>query len=340
MNWPYTLTAAAALGAAALWPRRGFLALWREGRELAGRMRREDALKHILKCEANGQVPTLEGIAGLLQVDANHAARLLADLERQGLVSFDGGALSLQPAGRELAVHVVRAHRLWELYLAEQTGVAEADWHRRAEHQEHLLTPEQTAALAARLGHPARDPHGDEIPDRDGALSPDTGQSLNSLSAGQCAIIVHIEDEPIEIYAQLAAQGLRAGVKVCVLEKSPHRLRIRADGGEHMLAPVLAQNISVAAAPETGPRQWFAEATLAALLPGQQARVVDLSPACRGPERRRLLDLGFVPGTIVGVEMTSPIGDPTAYRVRGALIALRRQQSNLIRIAGTEAAPA
>jgi DtxR family Mn-dependent transcriptional regulator len=63
---------------------------------------------------------------------------------------------------------------------------------------------------------------------------------------------------------------------------------------------------------------------------GETARVVELSRACRGAERRRLLDLGFVPGSEIEVEMVSPAGDPTAYRVRGALIALRREQAALV----------
>lgn len=69
---------------------------------------------------------------------------------------------------------------------------------------------------------------------------------------------------------------------------------------------------------------------LAHVKTGQKARIVRLSDACQGVERRRLLDLGFVPHTDVAVEMISPSGDPTAYRVRGAQIALRREQASLI----------
>ncbi|HYG35582.1 MAG TPA: FeoA family protein, partial [Clostridia bacterium] len=74
------------------------------------------------------------------------------------------------------------------------------------------------------------------------------------------------------------------------------------------------------------------EEYLTTLRPGQCAKVKGLSPACRGAERRRLLDLGFVAGTKVEVEMVSPGGDPTAYRVRGTLVALRREQAGLIRV--------
>jgi DtxR family Mn-dependent transcriptional regulator len=60
--------------------------------------------------------------------------------------------------------------------------------------------------------------------------------------------------------------------------------------------------------------------------------VLGLTAACRGAERRRLLDLGFVSGSVVEANLVSPAGDPTAYLVRGALVALRREQARFIRI--------
>jgi DtxR family Mn-dependent transcriptional regulator len=321
-----------ALCALLFWPKHGWLARWREAVRLAARVRREDALKHILKCEVNGQAPSLNSVAGALHIHHNQTAALLGEMEQRGLVSHDQGRLRLRQAGRELALHVVRAHRLWESYLAEQTGVAESEWHPRAERQEHLLSPQQTEALAARLGHPMLDPHGDSIPSANGELPADTGQPLTAAPLDTPVLIAHIEDEPETVYAQLSAQGLRPGMKACLFEKTPQRIRFWADGREHVLAPILANNISVTPLPEFTPSDLFQEEYLTGLRPGQRAKVVGLTPACRGAERRRLLDLGFVPGTSVEVEMVSPGGDPTAYRVRGAVIALRREQAGLIRI--------
>ena len=320
-----------------LWPGRGLLARWRAGRGLLERSRREDALKHILKREANGLVPTLEGVAGALQVKPDHAAAMLEDMEQHGLVSFEQGRLRLEPAGRELAVHIVRAHRLWESYLAEQTGVEESRWHSLAERQEHLLSQQQAKALAAQLGHPTHDPHGDFIPDEHGELKADAGQPLNAVPLDTPMLIAHVEDEPETIYAQLTALGLRAGMKAVVTEKTPQRIKFWADGSELVLAPIFANNISCVPLADASSRDLFAEEFLSGLKPGEKAKVIGLTPACRGAERRRLLDLGFVPGTVIEVEMISPGGDPTAYRVRGTVIALRREQAGLIRITRQEA---
>ena len=72
--------------------------------------------------------------------------------------------------------------------------------------------------------------------------------------------------------------------------------------------------------------------TLNHLKPGQQGTVINLVARCQGAERRRFMDLGIVSGTIIKAEMTSPSGDPTAYRIRGALIALRREQAQMINV--------
>lgn len=314
-----------------IWPQVGLVARWRRARDLAERSQREDVLKHLLKCEANGRQASLDSIAGALHISTGDAADLVQDLEERELVSHEDSRLRLEASGREMALHIVRAHRLWESYLAEQTGVAETEWHKRAERQEHLLTPQQTDALSAKLGNPTHDPHGDVIPGRQENLPADSGQPLAALPVETSAIITHIEDEPPTVYAQLCAQGLRPGMRVTILEKAPQRVRFWADGNEHVLAPVLANNITVTAlteAPPTGE-----EKSLSQLQRGERAKVLGLAPACRGAERRRLLDLGFVAGTPVEIEIASPLGDPVGYRVRGTVIALRREQAGLIRIA-------
>lgn len=72
--------------------------------------------------------------------------------------------------------------------------------------------------------------------------------------------------------------------------------------------------------------------TLVTLKLGETAKVVQILPTCQGAERRRLMDLGILPGTVITAEMKSPSGDPTAYRIRGALIGLRQEQANAIAI--------
>ena len=328
----------AVVAALVFWPGKGLLARWRDARQLATRTRQEDALKHILKAEANERPASVASVAGSLRIGENAAAALLAQLERGGLVTFEGGAPRLRPAGRELAQHVVRAHRLWESFLADQTGVAEADWHRQAERHEHLLSREETERLAARLGNPLRDPHGDSIPAVGEAVGADPGQPLTDVAVGQRFEVMHLEDEPENVYRQLLALGLRTRLQAQVEARSSDFVDLRTAGHRAVrLTTLQANNVTVSS------RQADLEEgvlALSELPPGREAVVLGLSPACRGAARRRLLDLGFVPGTVVGVELVSPMGDPTAYRVRGSIVALRRSQAGLIRIRLNEEAAA
>ncbi|MBN2506819.1 MAG: FeoA domain-containing protein [Verrucomicrobia bacterium] len=325
-------TAVVAALCAVFWPRWGGLSRWQRARRIRERVRVEDALKHIHKTEIAGRRPTLQSLAGSLEVNLNRAAEVVADLQHRELLELPGSEMRLSAEGRRYAVSVIRAHRLWEQHLAEQTGVAESEWHRRAERQEHFLSPEQAGRLAAQLGNPLFDPHGDPIPGADTGLAPEAATSIANIPVNGAARIVHIEDEPEAVYAQLTAAGLYPGLVVRVLEHAPQRVRLCAQGEECVLAPVVAANLSVVPVPVTVPEEPPGPRSLSVLPLGGSARVARLSPRCRGAERRRLMDLGILPGTMVRAELGSPGGNLKAYRVRGALIALRREQSDLIQI--------
>ncbi|HSM14313.1 MAG TPA: FeoA domain-containing protein, partial [Thermoanaerobaculia bacterium] len=185
-------------------------------------------------------------------------------------------------------------------------------------------------ALAAALGDPRFDPHGDPIPMATGVVPPARGVAVAALEVGDVAESVHVEDEPEVVFAQLAAAGLAPGLRVRVLENSPRRIRLEAAGEEVVLAPIVAANLSVL--PIEVPPEELPVALLASLAPGERAEVLGISGLCSAQQRRRLLDLGVVPGTVVENELTAPSGDPTAYRIRGALIALRREQAELVQV--------
>lgn len=319
------------LGAIAwiVWPDRGLVAMWRRLTRRSARILLEDALKHLYDCEYKGVTGTLESIAGALSLSVDKAAKLVRRLEGMGLLTRHDTELELTPSGRSYALRVIRIHRLWERFLADETAVNESDWHKEAEKQEHVITADEANDLAKRLGNPIFDPHGDPIPSVTGELPSAQGMALTSLKAGQLAGIVHIEDEPAAIYAQLAAQRLYPGMQVRMIDQTPERVVFDADGNEIVLAPVFAANITVVPLDQP-PRISVPSRTLASLEPGEVAVVTGISKACRGLQRRRLMDLGIVPGTIVKAKFRSASNDPTAYEIRGATIALRRQQAEMI----------
>ena len=328
------LTVAAVLAIAVtvlLWPSWGLFWRMRRSIRLTERTRIEDALKHLYDCESRKLPCTLQSLAGAIAMSGSRTAGLLGRLERLGLVESSEGRYSPTDDGRSYALRVIRIHRLWERYLADETGVDAAEWHAEAEYREHRMSQAEADALAARMGSPRYDPHGDPIPTASGEIAPPRGKPLTDLPPGRVAEIVHVEDEPHEVYTQILAEKIHPGMRVRVSVATPTSVRFEADDEEHVLAPVVAANLWAVPLPEPE-RELGPTEKLSALEPGEQANVVGISAACRGPERRRMLDLGIIPGTVVEAELRSPGGDPTAYRIRGTLIALRREQADLIHV--------
>ena len=318
------------------WPGSGLVWKIQKRRELTEKVLIEDTLKYIFKCERNQKTCTLESLAGALSTSLARASEILALTLAKGLLEMSENSFRLTEAGRTTATQVVRAHRLWEKYLADTTGFGESDWHPQAERLEHKLSEEELDRIAASLGYPTHDPHGDPIPNRWGELISHGGIPLSDLPAQTPARIVHIEDEPDVIYAQILAEELHPQMILEVDEITANRIRFWSDEQEHILAPIVAANISVVPLVDENHLQESEGVPLDTLQPGQAGLVTEISPLSRGVERRRLLDLGIIPGTEVGVEMVNPGGDPTAYRIRGTVIALRSTQARLIRVAPLE----
>jgi len=312
-----------------LYPRSGLIARWIHRNAGKTRSAVEDALKHAYDCEYRGVACTIESIAGSLSLSTDAAAQLVSRLDSAGLLRPDQASLRLTSGGRAYALRVIRIHRLWERYLADETGVREVDWHQQAELQEHRMSPAEADALAAQLGNPQFDPHGDPIPSAKGDVPEQLGIPLTSLGQGAVAGIVHIEDEPREVYAQISALGFYPGMQLQVLEVNAERMRLDVNGEEVILAPLLARTITVAPLAEER-RVQGPFTTLASVKSGEEVQVTSISRACRGQQRRRMMDLGIVPGTVIRAEMEGFAGDPIAYRVRGALVALRREQASQI----------
>ena len=293
------------------------------------RIRGEDALKHLHECEYQGLPATLESVAGALGRPRGAVADVLAELQGNGWVRVEGLRFFLTDSGRAYARRLVRAHRLYETYLARHDGAGELTWHPRAETREHELSTDQLAEMARELGHPRFDPHGDPIPTARGELAPLQGVSLLEWPTGCGAIVLHVEDEPRPVYEELVRRGVAAGMRLEILGRAADSLRCRVEGALIDLTLPMAANLRVRArtpAEEAPPET----CRLSTLRPGERATILGLTSACRGPERSRLLDLGVVPGSEVTLDLPGPFGSPNGYRLRDALVALRREQAEQI----------
>lgn len=323
---------------AVLAPRVGLLAYWSRRTASAHREAIEDALKHLLEREYRGRSGSFTSLGGALRLSDAALMALLSRMETQGLVRTEGQSFRLTPEGERDAMQVVRAHRLWERYLADEARVPLERLHGEAERQEHVLTPEQVDRLDVSLGYPTHDPHGDPIPTRDGSLAPARGTPITAWPIDRSGRIVHLEDEPPLAFAQIVAAGLRVGQVIRVVESSPERLVLGDGENEYRLAPAVAANVFVAMADVAAAAA--GAVSLSDLAPGTEAEMLALDSSCQGFSRRRLMDLGFTPGARIGVALSTFSGDPRAYRIRGTTIALRRHQAEMILVRPHEAGAA
>lgn len=290
----------------------------------------EDALKHIYDCEYNKLHATLDSIAGNLKISNDEAAKVINRLQSLLQIEINNNVIQLSKSGKENALKIIRIHRLWERYLADETGVTEENWHAIAEEMEHKISKEEADLLASQIGNPVIDPHGDPIPTADGLMPKKKGVPMNSLCEGEFASIVHIEDEPETVFSQINAYGLHPGSEIEILDKNNNRIKFLSAGEELILAPIFASNISV----EKIEKSIFNYKLrpLTSLKQGQRAVVRKISKALRGQQRRRLLDFGLVPGVEIRAELKPISGDPVAYLVRESLIAIRNKQAEMIYI--------
>jgi DtxR family Mn-dependent transcriptional regulator len=313
------------LGAVAIVLAGALLMVVIDRREAARRRERvEDALKHLFDHEYRGRRASFVSLGGALRLDDRRLMQLLARMQRQGLVVAEGQEFRLTPDGERVARQVVRAHRLLERYFADEARLPLRDIHAAAERHEHELSAAQIDALAASLGHPRHDPHGDPIPGRDGEIAPAGDTPVTAWPRGRFGRIAHLEDEPPLAYAQILAEGLRIGQVVRIVESTPERIVLSDGDAEYRLAPAVAANVFLAPAQS---RRDLDVITLADLGHGQRAVIVGLDQACQGFSRRRLMDLGFTPGTRLEAALQTFAGDPRGYRIRGTLVALRGDQA-------------
>lgn len=291
----------------------------------------EDILKQMYRLESYGAETDINALTNSLKIKDSQVIDTIHNMSVNDLIIVEGDLLRLTKEGRQYALKIIRVHRLWEKYLAEKTGFDKSEWHDRAEEMEHILSHEETNVLADQLGNPMYDPHGDPIPNSLGDLKEVNGEPLSSLAVNSLGRIVHIEDEPDVIYRQILAEKIHIGSLIRIDEKNNERIVFYAEGEEFVLAPIVAANITVAELKKEIPEE---ENTvrLSSLRKGESARIVGISKECRGENRRRLLDLGFVNGTEIKIDLNSPMKNPVAYGVKGTSIALRNDQASKILI--------
>jgi DtxR family transcriptional regulator, Mn-dependent transcriptional regulator len=183
----------------------------------------EDYAKAIYALELRqGDAVSTNALAERLGVTAASASGMVKRLGELGLVEhrpYHG--VSLTEDGRRVALEVMRHHRLLELYLVKSLDVPWDRVHEEAEVLEHVLSEELEELIAAKLGDPTHDPHGDPIPTRDLRIEEGPRTSLQALEAGDAGTFIRVSDSDPEMLRFLGDRGIAPGDRFEVIDKQP-----------------------------------------------------------------------------------------------------------------------
>lgn len=209
----------------------------------------ENYAKAIFTLQASAAAVRTTDLADRLGVRPASVSTMLARLEQSGLaVREPYHGVRLTEDGERVALAVIRRHRLLELFLAEALHLPWDVVHLEAERLEHHVSPRVEAAIAAHLGDPTHDPHGDPIPSAALELpAPDGSLPLSELAAGASGELVRVSDRDPAMLRYLADRGIGPGVLVRVVGREPFGgpLRVSVEGQEHLLGDPLARAMSV-----------------------------------------------------------------------------------------------
>lgn len=212
----------------------------------------EDFLKAVYKLrEIHDPVPT-SAIAQELNIappSATDMAKKLADKDRlhEPLIDYKRyKGVRLTALGEQIALEVVRHHRLIELYLVEALGYSLDEVHDEAERLEHVISEQFEARIAEFLGHPAHDPHGDPIPDIDGSMPEgETMLTLAEWPSGKPGTITRLLDQSPEKLQYFNRKGIHLGTQIQVVEKEPFDgvIHVLIDGERVVLSQTVTHTI-------------------------------------------------------------------------------------------------
>ena len=191
----------------------------------------QDYIKAIYELEVSQGQPTTKALAELLGVQMASVTGMVKHLAGEGFLKHRPyRGFKLTKKGRDLALRMLRRHRLLELFLVQTLGLGWDEVHADAEQMEHAVSDALIEHIYEYLGHPQFDPHGAPIPDKDGKVATRSGISIAQLKAGDDGTVTEVEDKDPAFLRFVSSLGIKIGSSVEVIGKEPYggpvRLRL------------------------------------------------------------------------------------------------------------------
>lgn len=208
----------------------------------------EDFLKAVFTLQQQTERVSTNTLRDALNITAPSVTDMAQRLVAAGLVDYQKyRGVVLTDAGRDIALKVIRRHRLIELYLVRELGYALREVHAEAERLEHAVSDHFVEALARKLGDPELDPHGDPIPSAEGVIAQLELRPLSEIETGIEATIARLKTSDPQMLQHMLDRGFILEARVKVVERDPFDgpLTVRIDGKRRVIGHQVAENVLV-----------------------------------------------------------------------------------------------
>ncbi len=212
----------------------------------------QDYLKHIYQLTASGGNAGTNQLAEALNISAASVTNMLQKLSNTQppyVIYHKHQGVNLTEEGRQIALKILRRHRLIEKFLVEKLGYQWDEVHEEAEVLEHAMSPLLEKRIDAALGYPEFDPHGDPIPDANLNMPHREQITMRALEIGQTGSIIRVPHEDPKVLRYLGKCGLRPGVRIKLLSRTLYdqtmRIEILETGEEVIIGPDLGGQITI-----------------------------------------------------------------------------------------------
>ena len=210
----------------------------------------QDYLKNIYELTENGESASTNALARKLNVRAPSVTGMVQKMasSKPALVEYQKHqGVTLTKEGKRAALEVIRHHRLLEAWLVQTLGYSWDEVHEEAERLEHVISEDFERRIAAAMGHPVRDPHGELIPTADLTMPPDETTRLSALRPKQTAVIKRVVASDASLLRHLDKLDLVPGMRITVKEYSPfdHNLTIKVGRKSFVLGLNITNKIFV-----------------------------------------------------------------------------------------------
>jgi DtxR family Mn-dependent transcriptional regulator len=208
----------------------------------------ENYLKSIYHLSLTAINVSTNQIAARLNTKAASVTDMLKKLADKGLINYTRyQGVNLTPAGENVAVHIIRKHRLWEYFLVEKLHFKWDEVHDMAEEMEHISSKELVDRLDKFMNYPKHDPHGDPIPDSDGHFSTLELKPVSTIGVNEIGIISGVRDHSAAFLQYLEKQQLTIGKKITITEiiDYDHSMILQVENKQTHISRDVADNLLI-----------------------------------------------------------------------------------------------